>query len=106
MPNHPARDRGAGAALTRVVGRGAGPPCRAGPYNATPIFVKEAQGRGPDGRGRQPLLDFAGGIGCLNVGHAQRGGGAGGPASRLERFTSRLLPCHAVRALRRAWPNG
>lgn len=41
-----------------------------GPYNATPIFVKEGRGaRLTDVDGNQ-LLDFAGGIGCLNVGHA------------------------------------
>ena len=41
-----------------------------GPFSATPIFV--AEGRGAvlvDVDGNQ-LLDFAGGIGCLNVGHA------------------------------------
>jgi len=41
-----------------------------GPYNATPIFVKEARGaRGArlvDVDGNR-LLDFAGGIGCVNV---------------------------------------
>jgi len=41
-----------------------------GPYNATPIFVKEARGaRLVDVDGNR-LLDFAGGIGCVNVGHA------------------------------------
>jgi 4-aminobutyrate aminotransferase/(S)-3-amino-2-methylpropionate transaminase len=41
-----------------------------GPYNATPIFVKEGRGaRLLDVDGNR-LLDFAGGIGCLNVGHA------------------------------------
>jgi 4-aminobutyrate aminotransferase/(S)-3-amino-2-methylpropionate transaminase len=41
-----------------------------GPYNATPIFVKEARGaRLTDVDGNR-LLDFAGGIGCVNVGHA------------------------------------
>jgi 4-aminobutyrate aminotransferase/(S)-3-amino-2-methylpropionate transaminase len=41
-----------------------------GPYNVTPIFVKEARGaRLLDVDGNE-LLDFAGGIGCVNVGHA------------------------------------
>ncbi|HEY7509232.1 MAG TPA: 4-aminobutyrate--2-oxoglutarate transaminase [Vicinamibacteria bacterium] len=41
-----------------------------GPYNATPIFVKEGRGaRLVDVDGNE-LLDFAGGIGCVNVGHA------------------------------------
>lgn len=41
-----------------------------GPYNATPIFVKEAKGaRLTDVDGNR-FLDFAGGIGCMNVGHA------------------------------------
>ena len=41
-----------------------------GPYNATPIFVKEGKGaRLTDVDGNQ-FLDFAGGIGCVNVGHA------------------------------------
>jgi 4-aminobutyrate aminotransferase/(S)-3-amino-2-methylpropionate transaminase len=40
-----------------------------GPYNATPIYVKEAHGaRLVDVDGNR-LLDFAGGIGCVNVGH-------------------------------------
>ncbi len=40
-----------------------------GPYNATPIWVKDAHGaRLTDVDGNR-LLDFAGGIGCLNVGH-------------------------------------
>ena len=41
-----------------------------GPYNATPIFVKEAKGAVLDDVDGNRLLDFAGGIGCLNVGHA------------------------------------
>jgi 4-aminobutyrate aminotransferase/(S)-3-amino-2-methylpropionate transaminase len=41
-----------------------------GPYNATPIFVKEGRGaRLTDVDGNE-LLDFAGGIGCVNAGHA------------------------------------
>src|SRR5262249_59466131 len=41
-----------------------------GPYNATPIFVKEGQGAVVTDVDGNRLLDFAGGIGCLNVGHA------------------------------------
>jgi 4-aminobutyrate aminotransferase / (S)-3-amino-2-methylpropionate transaminase / 5-aminovalerate transaminase len=41
-----------------------------GPYNATPIFVKEGKGAVLTDVDGNRLLDFAGGIGCLNVGHA------------------------------------
>jgi 4-aminobutyrate aminotransferase / (S)-3-amino-2-methylpropionate transaminase / 5-aminovalerate transaminase len=41
-----------------------------GPYNATPIFVKEGKGALLVDVDGNRLLDFAGGIGCLNVGHA------------------------------------
>ena len=41
-----------------------------GPYNATPIFVKEGRGATIVDVDGNRLLDFAGGIGCLNVGHA------------------------------------
>ncbi len=41
-----------------------------GSYNATPIFVKEARGALLEDVDGNRLLDFAGGIGCLNVGHA------------------------------------
>jgi 4-aminobutyrate aminotransferase/(S)-3-amino-2-methylpropionate transaminase len=41
-----------------------------GPYNATPIFVKEGRGAALVDVDGNRLLDFAGGIGCLNVGHA------------------------------------
>ena len=40
-----------------------------GPYSATPIFVKEAHGAELVDVDDNRLLDFAGGIGCLNVGH-------------------------------------
>jgi 4-aminobutyrate aminotransferase/(S)-3-amino-2-methylpropionate transaminase len=41
-----------------------------GPFHATPLFVREGRGaRLVDVDGNE-LLDFAGGIGCLNVGHA------------------------------------
>jgi 4-aminobutyrate aminotransferase/(S)-3-amino-2-methylpropionate transaminase len=41
-----------------------------GPYNATPIFVKEGGGAVLRDVDDNRLLDFAGGIGCVNVGHA------------------------------------
>ena len=41
-----------------------------GPYNATPIFVKEGKGAILTDVDGNRLIDFAGGIGCLNVGHA------------------------------------
>jgi 4-aminobutyrate aminotransferase/(S)-3-amino-2-methylpropionate transaminase len=41
-----------------------------GPYNATPIFVKDGRGATVEDVDGNRFLDFAGGIGCLNVGHA------------------------------------
>jgi 4-aminobutyrate aminotransferase/(S)-3-amino-2-methylpropionate transaminase len=40
-----------------------------GPYNATPIFVKEGRGAVVEDVDGNRFLDFAAGIGCLNVGH-------------------------------------
>jgi 4-aminobutyrate aminotransferase/(S)-3-amino-2-methylpropionate transaminase len=57
-----------------------------GPYNATPIFVKEGDGaRLTDVDGNR-LLDFAGGIGCLNVGH-RNAGVMNAVKAQVERFT-------------------
>ena len=44
-----------------------------GPYNAVPIFVKEGHGAVLTDVDGNRLLDFAGGIGCLNVGHTEEG---------------------------------
>jgi 4-aminobutyrate aminotransferase / (S)-3-amino-2-methylpropionate transaminase / 5-aminovalerate transaminase len=41
-----------------------------GPYNATPIFVKEGKGAVLEDVDGNRFIDFAGGIGCVNVGHA------------------------------------
>jgi 4-aminobutyrate aminotransferase/(S)-3-amino-2-methylpropionate transaminase len=41
-----------------------------GPYNATPIFVKEGKGAVLTDVDGNRFIDFAGGIGCMNVGHA------------------------------------
>jgi 4-aminobutyrate aminotransferase/(S)-3-amino-2-methylpropionate transaminase len=41
-----------------------------GPYNATPIFIEEGHGAILTDVDGNRLLDFAGGLGCLNVGHA------------------------------------
>ena len=41
-----------------------------GPYSATPLFVQEGHGAVLTDVDGNRLLDFAGGIGCLNVGHA------------------------------------
>ena len=72
-----------------------------GPYNATPIFVKEGRGaRLVDVDGNE-LLDFAGGIGCVNVGHANAA--VVEAAVRAARPAHpRLLPRHALRGLRPA----
>jgi len=40
-----------------------------GPFHATPVFVAEAHGALLTDVDGNRLLDFAGGIGCLNVGH-------------------------------------
>jgi 4-aminobutyrate aminotransferase / (S)-3-amino-2-methylpropionate transaminase / 5-aminovalerate transaminase len=40
-----------------------------GPYNANPIFTASAEGAVIDDVDGNRYLDFAGGIGCLNVGH-------------------------------------
>ena len=43
-----------------------------GPLQATPLFIEEAKGAVIVDVDGNRLLDFAGGIGCLNVGHANR----------------------------------
>src|SRR6202030_460674 len=40
-----------------------------GPYNSTPIFMASAAGAALEDVDGNRYLDFAGGIGCLNVGH-------------------------------------
>jgi 4-aminobutyrate aminotransferase/(S)-3-amino-2-methylpropionate transaminase len=40
-----------------------------GPYNSTPIFVASAEGATLEDVDGNRYLDFAGGIGCLNIGH-------------------------------------
>lgn len=40
-----------------------------GPYNAVPIFIASAEGATLEDVDGNRYLDFAGGIGCLNVGH-------------------------------------
>ncbi len=57
-----------------------------GPYNATPIFVKEGKGAVITDVDGNRLIDFAGGIGCLNVGHANQAVAAA-VAEQATRFT-------------------
>ncbi len=57
-----------------------------GPYNASEIFVKEAKGAVLTDVDGNHLLDFAGGIGCVNVGHANAEV-VKAAAAQLERFT-------------------
>src|SRR6185295_16015705 len=57
-----------------------------GPYNATPIFVKEAKGAVLTDVDGNRLIDFAGGIGCMNVGHANDAV-AGAVAAQAAAFT-------------------
>src|SRR6516165_9415754 len=40
-----------------------------GPYHATPIFAAKAEGAVIEDVDGNRFIDFAGGIGCLNVGH-------------------------------------
>src|SRR6266478_6786049 len=40
-----------------------------GPSNATPVFAARSEGAAIDDVDGNRYLDFAGGIGCLNVGH-------------------------------------
>jgi len=57
-----------------------------GPYNASDIFVKEGRGAVLTDVDGNRLLDFAGGIGCVNVGHANDAV-VKAAAAQLERFT-------------------
>jgi 4-aminobutyrate aminotransferase/(S)-3-amino-2-methylpropionate transaminase len=57
-----------------------------GPYNASEIFVKEGRGAVLTDVDDNQLLDFAGGIGCVNVGHANDEVVKAATA-QLERFT-------------------
>ena len=57
-----------------------------GPFNATAVFVEEAHGAVVVDVDGNRLLDFAGGIGCVNVGHADPGVVAAA-AGQLTRFT-------------------
>jgi len=57
-----------------------------GPFNVTPIFVKEASGALLIDVDGNRFIDFAGGIGCVNVGHANDAV-VEAATSQLERFT-------------------
>ena len=57
-----------------------------GPFHATPLFIKEASGALLTDVDGNRLIDFAGGIGCLNVGHANEAV-AQAAAEQLERFS-------------------
>jgi len=57
-----------------------------GPFHATPVFVREAHGAALTDVDGNRLLDFAGGIGCLNVGHTA-GPVVSAAAAQLSRFT-------------------
>ena len=61
-----------------------------GPYNATPIFVKEGRGAVLTDVDGNRFLDFAGGIGCLNVGHANEAV-VKAATEQLQRFTHACL---------------
>src|SRR5260221_8555695 len=40
-----------------------------GPYHSTPVFVAKAEGAVLEDVDGNRFIDFAGGIGCLNIGH-------------------------------------
>ncbi len=44
-----------------------------GPYHATPLFIESAEGALLHDVDGNTLLDFAGGLGCVNVGHRNAG---------------------------------
>ncbi|MCI0572667.1 MAG: aminotransferase class III-fold pyridoxal phosphate-dependent enzyme, partial [Myxococcaceae bacterium] len=57
-----------------------------GPAHALPVFVAEAHGASLVDVDGNRLLDFAGGIGCLNVGHTSEAV-VGAAAAQLSRLT-------------------
>jgi 4-aminobutyrate aminotransferase/(S)-3-amino-2-methylpropionate transaminase len=57
-----------------------------GPFNSTPIFVEKGHGATLTDVDGNRLLDFAGGIGCLNVGHANEAV-VKATSAQLERLT-------------------
>ena len=72
-----------------------------GPFHATPIFVDEARGAVLTDVDGNRLLDFAGGIGCLNVGHAAGPvvEAAAGQLSRLTHACFHVTPYEGYVAL-------
>jgi len=68
MPTIQLRTEIPGPRSTRLDGppRSRGPR---GPYNSAPIFMASAEGATLEDVDGNRYLDFAGGIGCLNVGH-------------------------------------
>jgi 4-aminobutyrate aminotransferase/(S)-3-amino-2-methylpropionate transaminase len=63
-----------------------------GPYNSTPIFVASAEGATLEDVDGNRYLDFAGGIGCLNIGHRS----ARVTAALREQLDKHLHVCFAV----------
>jgi 4-aminobutyrate aminotransferase / (S)-3-amino-2-methylpropionate transaminase / 5-aminovalerate transaminase len=63
-----------------------------GPYNAVPVFAAAASGATIEDVDGNRYLDFAGGIGCLNVGH----GNAGVTAALRSQIEKHLHLCFAV----------
>ena len=57
-----------------------------GPFHATPIFIHRASGAVVEDVDGNHLLDFAGGIGCMNVGHSSPGV-VNAATEQLQRFT-------------------
>ena len=57
-----------------------------GPFNATSIFIQEGHGAWLTDVDGNRLIDFAGGIGCLNVGHTAESV-VEAASVQLERFT-------------------
>jgi 4-aminobutyrate aminotransferase/(S)-3-amino-2-methylpropionate transaminase len=72
-----------------------------GPYNACPVFVKQASGATVVDVDGNRLLDFAGGLGCLNVGHSDPAviAAAGDQLRRLAHACFHVTPYEAYVAL-------
>src|SRR5260370_5900910 len=71
-----------------------------GPYNSTPVFMASAEGATLEDVDGNRYLDFAGGIGCLNVGH--RAARDVGIARSARETLASVLRGDSVRKLRRA----
>ena len=68
------------------------------PYNTTPVFAATADGATITDVDGNRYIDFAGGIGCLNIGH-QAPRVTAAIREQLEKHLHLLLRSHSVRRL-------